>query len=221
MRTSNMRIRKRLQNFLGLTKWYGQRQEDKIIAAYFGDFSGTLLSIGENDGRTYSNVLHFIQGGWKADLVEPSPIAFRRLMKRHLYNDLVYCHQMAISQKTGKQLFWDSGELIGLGDTGLVSTLHPKLVRQWHQTAFCEMEVRALTFPDFLHYCAHYQQYDLISIDAEGEDLAILQQTDLRALGCRCVVIERGGDPLPFRALLSGQGYRQLAQTEENFIYIR
>lgn len=215
-----MRIRKRLQNYFGLTKWYGQRQEDKIIAAYFGSFAGTLLSIGENDGRTYSNVLHFIQQGWKAELVEPSPIAFRRLFKRHLYNDLVWCHQMAISQKTGKQRFWDSGELVGLGDTGLVSTLHPKLVKQWRQTAFCEMEVRTLTFSHLLTYCAHYQKYDLISIDAEGEDLAILQQMNLRALGCKCIVIEHGGDSFTFHALLSAQGYRRLAQTEENLIYV-
>lgn len=215
-----MRIRKRLQNYLGLTKWYGQRQEDKTIAAYFGNFAGTLLSIGENDGRTYSNVLHFIQQGWKAELVEPSPIAFRRLFKRHLYNDLVWCHQIAISQKTGKQRFWDSGELVGLGDTGLVSTLHPKLVKQWHQTAFNETEVRTLTFPDFLTYCAHYPKYDLISIDAEGEDLAILQQMDLRGLGCKCIVIEHGGDPAPFRALLFAQGYLHLWQTEENLIYV-
>src|ERR1700759_4726363 len=103
-----MRIRKRLQLYFGLCKWYGQRKEDKIIAQYFGDFKGTLLSIGENDGQIYSNVLYFIKRGWFGDLIEPSIKAFHRLEARHWLKGGVVCHNVAITSKTGKIPFWES-----------------------------------------------------------------------------------------------------------------
>lgn len=214
-----MRIRKRLQLYFGLIKWYGQRKEDKIIAKYFRGFKGTLLSIGENDGRTYSNVLHFIKNGWEADLVEPSPIAFKRLFYRHLYKDKVWCHSVAIGEITGKSFLWESGSLVNLGDVGLVSTLKPNMCSQWTNTEFVKKMVHVFSFTDYHDIIAHYYYYDLISIDAEGMDYAILKQMDLQKLCCRCLIVEHGGDIKPFNDLVFKQGYRLLATTEENAIY--
>src|ERR1700749_2117433 len=168
-----MRIRKRLQLYFGLCKWYGQRKEDKIIAEYFGGFKGTLLSIGENDGITYSNVLYFIKRGWLADCVEPSPKAFARLTKRHFYNPRVSCSRVAIGTSNGRMPFYESGSLVNLGDTGLVSTLRPEVKAQWTNTKFKETTVEVVTFAHYFDRIARFEHYDLISIDAEGADLDI------------------------------------------------
>jgi FkbM family methyltransferase len=215
-----MRVRKRLQLYLGLTKWYGQRKEDKIIAQFFGDFKGTLLSIGENDGLIYSNVLYFIKKGWHADLVEPAPKAFGRLLSRHFYNIKVHCHQAAIDKTTAVLPFWESDSLVNLGDTGLVSSLHQRLVNQWTTTKFRKIEIQVLTFSDFMDRWAAHSKYDLISIDAEGSGLSILKQMDLKKLGCRCLIIEHEGNITPYNILMASAGFRLLATTEENLIFV-
>lgn len=216
-----MRIRKRLQLYFGLCKYYGQRKEDKIVAQFFGDFKGTLLSIGENDGLIYSNVLYFIKRGWKAELIEPAPKAFGRLLRRHFGMGYVHCHPLAIDNVSARMPFWESESLVNLGDTGLVSSLYTKLVDQWPQTKFHKTEVEVLTFKDFISQRAWYYKYDLISIDAEGSGLSILRQMDLDKLGCRCLIIEHEGDITPYNTLMTASGFRLLATTEENLIFVR
>lgn len=216
-----MRIRKRLQLYFGLCKWYGQRKEDKIIAEYFGDFKGTLLSIGENDGMIYSNVLYFLKRGWSGDLIEPSIKAFRRLKARHWLTPGIYCHNIAIMSKSGKIPFYESGSLVNLGDTSLVSSIDPGQSYRWPKVKFEEIYVEARSFKDFLSYRASFRNYDLISIDAEGMDFLILQQMDLKKLGCRCLVVEHGGDIQPFLKLGRLQGFRPLLITQENLIFVK
>ena len=60
-------------------KSYSQNNEQKHILEFFNGKKGTLLSIGENDGQTYSNAYALIQLGWISALVEPSEIAFNKL----------------------------------------------------------------------------------------------------------------------------------------------
>lgn len=216
-----MRIRKRLQLYFGLCKWYGQRKEDKIIAEYFGNFKGTLLSIGENDGIIYSNVLYFIKRGWWGDLIEPSPKAFKRLEELHCFRGGIDCHNIAIMSWSGCVPFYESGSLVNLGDISLVSSIDRRCVYRWPKVKFNKTEVDALSFKDFMTYKSTHRQYDLISIDTEGMDLLILQQMDLNALGCRCLVVEHGGDPVPFFKLMEPQGFRIVAYTEENLIFVK
>ena len=216
-----MRIRKRLQLYFGLCKWYGQRKEDKIIAEYFGSFKGTLLSIGENDGITYSNVLYFIKRGWAGDLIEPSMKAFYRLEAQHWLAMGIACHNIAIASTTGKIPFWESGGLVNLGDTSLVSSIYPSQKNRLPKVKFTETEVQALSFRDFMARRSTCERYDLISIDAEGADYAIVSQMDLQKLGCKVLVIEHGGDIKPFTNLIQPQGYRLLVTTEENLIFVK
>lgn len=216
-----MRIRKRLQLYFGLCKWYGQRKEDKIIAEYFGDFKGTLLSIGENDGQIYSNVLYFLKRQWGGDLIEPSMRAFHRLEVRHWLMPGIYCHNVAIMSKSGQMTFYESGSLVDLGDTSLVSSIDPAQMYRWPKVKFEKTEVEALSFYDFLNKRAYYHNYDLISIDADGMDYLILQQMDLKKLGCRCLIVEHGGDIDMFVKLVTPQGFRLLITTQENLIFVK
>jgi len=48
------------------------------------------------------------------------------------------------------------------------------------------------------------KKFDFISIDAEGHDLEILRQMDLKALGCQMLCIEHGGRQEEIKALCPG-----------------
>ena len=84
------------------------------------------------------------------------------------------------------------------------------------------VEVR--TFEDFMKYGSRYATYNLISIDAEGMDWDILQQMDLTTLECKCLVIEHGGDigtKLRMIGYCHSHGMKELAETPENFIFVK
>ena len=84
---------------------YSQNNEDIIIQNYFKDFTGRLLSIGENDGVTLSNVRALIEKGWQGDLVEPSPSAYSMLEMLYKDNDNVTTHKLAIADKNGTKIY--------------------------------------------------------------------------------------------------------------------
>ena len=61
-----------------------QFEEDLVVYNFFKltekpDFIGKILDIGANDGITLSNSYALIKLGWYADLVEPSPKAFKSI----------------------------------------------------------------------------------------------------------------------------------------------
>lgn len=226
-----MRIRKRMLNHpavfqllnkIGVKRYFSQNQEDKIIAGYFGDFKGSLLSIGENDGVTYSNALHFILRGWSADLVEPSTKAFSKMKKLHRLNDKIMMHKIAIGEQNGIVDFYDSGELEGLGDTSLVSTIHVEGTKPWTNVSFKKTRTRVLDFRTFHAHVAMHTRYELVSIDAELSDLSILKQLDLTELGCKCLVIEHANDDDIKDQMIdhcSKHGLSLFHTTPENFIF--
>lgn len=172
---------------------YAQNREDIAIAKYFGDFKGTLLDIGANDGKTLSNSLALIEMGWCGVLVEPSPSAFSKLLKLHDENINLGLYQIALSDYDGVSIFFDSGSHLNNGDSSLLSTLNKTDVDKWKKTTeFNEIKVPVRTTKGFLSIIDN--EFDFISIDAEGEDVKILQQMDLRALGCKCLIVEHNSD---------------------------
>lgn len=203
---------------------YSQNNEDQIIYNYFygdgecpDDF--TLLSLGENDGKTLSNSLRLIEIGWLALLVEPSPSAFTKLCRLHAKREGVYCYEKAIGSKNGKVILHDSGSHLGQGDTSLVSTIKPEEKSRWVNEKFKEVEVDCITFETLLSLCP-IKKFDFITIDCEGVDLEILAQMDLTALGCKCICVEwNGKDEEKFDALITKHGLKQIHKNAENLIY--
>jgi FkbM family methyltransferase len=212
-------------------KWYGQNQEDRIVAEYFGDYAGNLLSIGENNGWHLSNCRALIEMGWSGIMVEPSPDAFLSLFTLYYDHPNVWCFNAAISDYTGKAVFYESGEHLGIGDTALLSTLDKNELKRWEGTSnhFEETEVLVWDFKELQNNVRHHSsgkrdKYQFISIDAEGLDLKILHQMDLKELDCRCLCIEHNGNPETFHRIechAQDFGMKLLAKTPENVIYVK
>jgi len=166
---------------------YSQNNEEQVILDYFKEFKGNLLSVGENDGKTLSNALALIELGWKAVLVEPSPVAFKKLKELHNGNpDITLCN-VAIGQYDGKATLNESGyHFPDKSDVGLLSTLVPSEMTRWRNVQFEEVDVDVVTYQTFISTLED-KDFDFISIDAEGMDYEILKQIDLTHTKCLCI----------------------------------
>jgi FkbM family methyltransferase len=205
--------------------YYGQNSEDKLVAEWFGQYVGTLCEIGSNNGEFLSNSLHLISKGWKGVLVEPSQQVYHDLVKLHKDNPSVYLFDGAIGDKNGFVTFYDSGELLGKGDRALVSTVNKEETERWGSInmPFKETEVYMVTWDKFLED-SPYKTFDFISIDAEGNDIAILRQMDLDKLECRCLCVEHNSIPNNvsiIRELTQPLGFKQIGYNQENIILAR
>jgi FkbM family methyltransferase len=192
---------------------YSQNKEQDYIVNYFAGKTGKLLDIGANDGKTFSNSLALIELGWAAVLVEPSPSAYTKLRELHKENDKVMCLRVAIGNKQGTTWLHDMGEHVGNGDTSLLSTTIASEKDRWPGTAFKRVKVDVIPYEDII------DDYDFITIDAEGLDIDILKQINLD--NTRMVCIEWNNIPAneaAIRAIMPPR-FREIYRSLENLIY--
>lgn len=206
-------------------KTYSQNAEDLFVANYFGDYKGTLLEIGANNGSELSNSLLLIEKDWCAHLVEPASV-FHDLHLLHSYNAKVICHNLAIADVHGLVTLYESGAHVpGGSDRALVSSLKKAETERWSLAGvkFEAVEVNTLPFDAFWELTG-FAQFDFISIDAEGYDKMILKQMDLGLLGCKCLVIEHNGDEglkTDFCAYCEPFGLKPALVNRENIIFVK
>jgi len=187
---------------------YSQHGEGKIIHEFFKNKKGVLLSLGENDGKTLSNVLGLIEVGWIAHLVEPSEHCFNELKNRHSENKNVNCYKLAIGNSNSLVDFYESGTHLGTGDTSLLSSIDKNEIKRWGKTAkFESKKTQCLTFESFIKE-AEILNFDLISIDCEGLDFDILKQIDFIKYTPSMVVVETNSvDNQKYIDLMASFGY--------------
>lgn len=202
---------------------YSQNSEEQIIKDYFGDNTGSCLSLGENDGQTLSNVLSCIQRDWWATLVEPSKTAFYKLIRVHGSNPKVECFQVAIGETAGMMDFYESGTHLGTGDTSLLSTLKESELKRWEGSPneFTKTRVEVITMEELLR-SSKLKTFDLISIDCEGVDFEILQQMDLNDLECKMLIVETNSvEDQKYIDYCSNFGMKVHHKNAENLIFVR
>lgn len=175
---------------------YSQHKEQQVIIDYFGSFVGTLLDIGANNGKIFSNSRALLERGWYGLMVEPCEKTFKELQKnnKRFFGQL---HNVAIGDKEGMADFYESGSLLNCNDHSLVSTMKEDQTSRWKKKSkpkdkiveFTKTTVPVITFAGLIKSscCTHFE---FITIDVEGMELEILQQMDLKALGCRLICIE-------------------------------
>ena len=171
-------------------KDYSQNGEQEIILDILSDINGTFLSLGENDGKTLSNVRGLVENGWtKGVCVEPSEESFNNL--KELYkNTEIHCFKLAVGTEVGELDFWDSGKHANFETTGLLSSLDSSQMDKWgSSTEFKKTTVKCVDFKTLLEL-SPYKKFDMVSIDCENMDYEILTQMDLGELSVKCLIIE-------------------------------
>lgn len=204
---------------------YSQRKEEEIILKFFQSPGGNLkllnlLSIGENDGQTFSNVRALMEAGWYGWLVEPDPAAFQKLHKLYEGNDRALLYKVGIGVRNKTETFYSSGTHLNNGDTGLLSTFDKVEMEKWKKagTEYTEMELDVIDWDTFYH--GHV--FDLISIDAEGFDLKILRQIDFNQTKTKMVVVEwNGKDRYLYDQIMYKFQFTLIHVDYENLIYTR
>jgi FkbM family methyltransferase len=199
-----------------------QNNEEKLILDYFNGYIGTFLEIGANDGQTLSNCHEVALQGWGGVCVEPSIQVFPKLKKLYAKNKKIQCLQLAIGNEDKTVKFYESGNLLSGSDAALVSSVDFEETKRWRRNvSFVTTEAQMVTFETFMQK-SKYNKFDLISIDAEGFDFAILSQIDLTQIGCKMLVVEwNGKDKSLYQMYCEGFGMRLHAENAENLIFIR
>lgn len=211
-------------------KYHSQNLEEKFILEYFGDFVGTFLDIGANNGVTFSNVRALALKGWKGVMIEPSPKAFERLKTLYNGHKGFYLYSVAIGDHNGKAILQESGPLCSAADVGLVSSVNASEVNRWanhrapgvNSVTFDAVEVPMFKWKTFLNRLksTKIKAFDFVSLDCEGMDLEILSQMDLTEVSAIC--LEWNSKPelkLEFEKYL--EGFKVIYTSGENLLYAR
>lgn len=202
---------------------YSQNGEQAHILRYFGDYTGNFLSLGENDGETFSNVRALALSGWCGVMVEPSPRAFQRLKTLYSQNKkgCFYLYSCAIGIANTKITLFESGELVKQGDVALVSTIVEKETERFKRvTPYEPVQVDCFRWKTFLNR-VKIKKFDMISIDIEGMDLDVIEQMDLT--DTKLICIEHNGDQDMKQVLQSGvcTDMSLIYESPENLIFAR
>lgn len=147
---------------------YSQYGEDEIVASHFPeDFKGKVLEIGAWNPTQFSNSRAFIDRGWDAVLIEPTPLAVEALVREYGNNPAVTVISAAV----------------GLGPTPLkmtitadaVSSSDENVVNLWQQVGGYYGKLHVATLEPF-EVVGLYGPFDVVSIDAEGMSVELLEQ---------------------------------------------
>ncbi len=171
-----------------------QNNEAEVVINYFNGKAGRLLSFGENDGLNLSNSYDLIQLGWDADLFEPIKGNADKIAKLHMDNMHVAVHNHGIATKTGWMPLYVSGGSV-------IAVLDEQLLKDWKYPLQYTTTCSFLTFNDAYNFLLNKQKYQFITIDCEGIDWEILQQMDLNEIGCECICLEQGNDPVNYERM--------------------
>ena len=177
---------------------FSQNSEEKYILDYFNSQVGSLCSIGENDGVTFSNTRALLLKGWNGVLIEASPKAFEKLKyyTNFIRNENVYPVNIALTNYDGEIILQESGSILkDKNDVSLVSTIHAHEMDRFKSiTEYCPISVKCNKWSTFLEN-SPISKFDFISIDIEGEELNVLPDMDFDAMETKMVCIEWNSKP--------------------------
>lgn len=179
------------------------------------DFPRVVVDVGANNGFYGSNSFPFVARGWRAILVEPHPKVFAKLQKLHHAKPNVTCLNLACAEKSG---FFP----LHIGDDGeapSTSTLSgdPELLKTRTKGTIV---VRVERLADVLATQQIPQDFGLLTVDAEGMDLEVLQGLDFSRWRPRLIITE-DYEPKEAKKLewLTSQGYRLVMPIAGNTIW--
>ena len=208
---------------------YSQFGEDAYIEGFYRRLaywakievtSGWIVDVGAFKPIKYSNTYHFYRQGWRTINIDPTPgsmAAFDKVRPRDINLEL------AVGPDPGEVTFYVFGQ------PSVWNTMDVEAARQRQAQsgkAPREVPTRVRRLDDLLD--EHLKgPFELLSIDAEGYDLEILQSNDFSRFAPRLILIEVHDIDLerlaahPVVTYLAGFGYRLFAWLNPNLLFVR
>ena len=168
-----------------------QHGEDEFIAGLIpDDCERWFVDVGANDGVSWSNSYNFADAGFRLLLVEPMPIYAARCALHHRGNPNVFVEPYAISRDLGTATFY-----VNLDAEHDLLAMRSSLVREVIPSeAVTEVLVPTAPLSFLLDKHKVPERYAVLSVDAEGLDLQVLETADLDRRRPHVICVENGLD---------------------------
>lgn len=172
-------------------QFYSQHGQDKFLyeTAFKDRRNGVFVDIGAYDGETLSNTLFFERFlGWGGICIEPLPNAFEKLSATRTCT----CLNLCVADYEGEGEFLDVDmHNYGKMYSGLIANYdsrHSQLIQAYAQGGR-KISVKVRRLSDILDE-AGVTRVDYMTIDTEGSELKILEDTDLSRYDVQYLSIE-------------------------------
>ena len=201
--------------------WRSQSGQDRFLdrEIFHGRRDGVFVEAGEYDGVTGSNTAFFERvRGWRGLLVEPSP-SLAAHARRHRDSPV---HEVALAPRPGHARFIDvhAGYRMmgGLECTYPADLLHALRANARHEEQVIDVPTRPLAA---LLDEAGLTRVDLVSLDIEGGEMAVLEDFAFHRFHVDAWCIENHTHAPALPALMERHGYLQRAILGVDEIYVR
>ncbi|HET7321924.1 MAG TPA: FkbM family methyltransferase [Longimicrobiaceae bacterium] len=178
--------------------WYAQNGQDAVIERFFESRpprTRRFVEVGAFDGVHYSNVRRLHERhGWSGLCIEPVVKNYKKLCQSYAGTD-VHCVNAAVTAGAG-MIPLHVSSYPHLPEWGSdVASVHPEERERWSgfEPEWHVEQVRAVGLTELLGERG-VVDFDLLSIDTEGCDLAVLRTLDFTRYRPALVVVEFGSD---------------------------
>jgi hypothetical protein len=146
---------------------YSQHGEDVFIKSMFKpEFTGLIFEVGACGPFDLSNSRLFIEDGWRAVLVEPSPAPLRALLQEYGNNDRVRIYSGAVGEHNSRDFIVDRFHICD----GPLSTNFDGVRQQWGAEGNFIGKLEVPLYPP-LYFSGI--EADVLSVDTEGNSFAV------------------------------------------------
>ncbi len=206
--------------------YYAQLGQDRFIEEFFAQQPPdhrVFVEVGAFDGVHYSNVRRLVEHhGWSGVSIEPVGRNFENLTRSYAGHP-VRCIRAAASNTPGEVALHVSSypHLPQWGsDVASISGADNARWEKRYQASWSREVVPARTLTSILDE-AGIRGFDLLTIDAEGHDLEVLESLDLDRFQPQLVVIEYGSRRELILGLLARHGYSILLDNKQDLFAAR
>ncbi len=203
--------------------YFSQKGQDKFLneQIFNNKKNGFFIEIGAHDGISFSNTYYFEKNlNWRGICVEPNPTIFEKLTQ----NRKCYCEQVCIADNIGQKPFLRcTGYMIEMY-SGLIDNYDPRhLERIDKEIAFYGgskeiIFVQCVTFNNLLKKY-NVSHVDLLSIDIEGGEEALIKTIDFDAVTIDIIVVENNFNEDRVKKILLSKNYKHIARLGKDDIY--
>ncbi len=163
---------------------YAGNLEDVMLTRAFPQAQGFFVDVGANDPVGASNTWALYQRGWSGVTVEPLPGACAKFMAKRPRD---VCLNVAVGETDGEASFFVFGG--GAGHSTCDRARAEELQRELGQP-MTEIKVPVRTLASIVAEYAKGRDIDVVSIDAEGAEAAILRGAQLDRYRPKLIIIE-------------------------------